>query len=152
MRPAGYQSDRSERRQPSTWPKRCYHGCVDGFVLIAVDDLMFQPRVEAAARDLGFETAVADSVLTAREGLARRPVLVVVDLHAREFVPEAVIRAAGAIGAPVLAFGRHTEPGLLRDARRWGAAVSVPRSELVERLPALIAQTARQHAPSDEPA
>jgi DNA-binding NarL/FixJ family response regulator len=107
-------------------------------VVVAVADLMFQPRIEAAARALGFATAVADSPVTARAALARRPALVIVDLHATAFEPETVIRAAQAVGAPVLAFGRHTEPGILRAARRWGAALAVPRSELVERLPDLI--------------
>ena len=111
-------------------------------VVIAVADLMFQPRIEAAARDLGFETAVADSTVSAREALARRPALVVVDIHATQFEAEAVIRGASAVGAKVLAFGRHTEPGALRAARQAGAAVAVPRSELVERLPELITELA----------
>lgn len=110
--------------------------------VIAVADLMFQPRIEAAARALGFETAVADTTLTARAALARRPALVIVDLHATAFEPETVVRAARAVGAPVLAFGRHTEPGTLRAARGWGAARTVPRSELVERLPELIEEVA----------
>jgi hypothetical protein len=123
---------------------------MSALVLIAVADLMFQPRIEAAARDLGFDTAVADSALSAREALLRRPALVVVDIHAKEFEAEAVIRGGTAIGAKVLAFGRHTEPGGLRAARQAGAAVSVPRSELVERLPELIRQLAGTATRSEE--
>lgn len=121
-------------------------------VVIAVADLMFQPRIEAAARELGFETAVADSALSAREALLRRPALVVVDIHAKEFEAETVIRGGVAIGAKVLAFGRHTEPGALRAARQAGAAAAVPRSELVERLPELITEHAGTATPSEEPA
>lgn len=120
-------------------------------VVIAVADLMFQPRIEAAARELGFETTVADSTASARAALARRPVLVVVDLHATQFEPEAVIRAGAAIGARVLAFGRHTEPGALRAARQAGAAEAVPRSELVERLPELIKGLAGPQARGAKP-
>jgi DNA-binding NarL/FixJ family response regulator len=99
---------------------------------------MFQPRIEAVARDLGFETEVADSSLAARDALARRPALVVVDLHAAGLEAETVIRGARAMGARVLAFGRHTEPGTLRAARQAGADLAVPRSQLVEEMPQLI--------------
>jgi hypothetical protein len=37
-----------------------------------------------------------------------------------------------------MAFGRHTEPALLRAARDAGAAIVVPRSQLVEELPELL--------------
>jgi DNA-binding NarL/FixJ family response regulator len=106
--------------------------------VIAVSDLMFQPRIEAAARALGFETAIADDTVSARNALARRPAVAIVDLHAAALDPEAVIRAAKTIGALVLAFGRHTEPAALRAARRAGADRAVARSELVENLPQLI--------------
>ena len=108
--------------------------------VIAVPDLMFQPRIEAVARDLGFETEVADSALSARDALARRPALVIVDLHANGLDAETVIRGAKAMGARVLAFGRHTEPGTLRAARQAGADLAVARSQLVEELPQLIKQ------------
>jgi DNA-binding response OmpR family regulator len=83
------------------------------FAVIVVPDLMFQPRIEAVARVLGFETVVADTPSSARDALARRPALVVVDLQAAGTDPEAVIRGAKAMGASVLAFGRHTDAGAL---------------------------------------
>ena len=106
--------------------------------VIAVPDLMFQPRVEAAARALGFETSVADDAVSARRELARRPALVIVDLHASTLDAGAVIRGAKSMGASVLAFGRHTEPAVLREARKAGADQVVSRSQLVEQLPQLI--------------
>jgi DNA-binding response OmpR family regulator len=106
--------------------------------VIAVPDLMFQPRIEATARELGFETEVADSALSARDALARRPAIVIVDLHAIGLDVETVIRGAKTMGASVLAFGRHTEPAALRDARRAGADLAVARSQLFEELPNLI--------------
>ncbi len=108
--------------------------------VIAVPDLMFQPRIEAAARALGFQTEVADTPLSARDALARRPAIVIVDLQAAGLDPEVVIRGAKAVGAAVLAFGRHTDAGTLRAARHAGADLAVARSELVERLPELIGQ------------
>jgi DNA-binding NarL/FixJ family response regulator len=107
-------------------------------IVIAVPDLMFQPRIEAAARALGYETAIADAPLAARDALARRPALAIVDVQATGVDAEAVIRGARAVKAKVLAFGRHTEPGALRTARRAGADVAVARSQLFDELPDLI--------------
>lgn len=106
--------------------------------LVAVPDLMFQPRIEAVLRSMGFETAIADSAVSARDELARRPALVVVDIDAKGLDTEAVIRGAKQMKAQVIAFGRHTEPGALRAARNAGADRSVPRSQLVEELPELV--------------
>jgi len=108
--------------------------------VIAVPDLMFQPRIEAAARTLGFETEVADTPVSARDALARRPAIVIVDLHAIGLDAETVIRGAKVVGSVVLAFGRHTEAATLKAARQAGADLAVPRSQLVEELPELISQ------------
>jgi DNA-binding NarL/FixJ family response regulator len=106
--------------------------------VIAVPDLMFQPRIEAAARALGFDTDIADDAVSARNAIARRPAIVIVDLHASALNPDAVIRGAKAVGARVLAFGRHTEPGALKAARQAGANRAVARSQLFDELPQLI--------------
>ena len=108
--------------------------------VIAVPDLMFQPRIEAVIRSLGFETSIADTPISARDELARRPRLAIVDLHATSIDAETVIRAAKTMRAKVIAFGRHTEPGALRAARAAGADLAVARSQLVEELPALVAK------------
>jgi hypothetical protein len=42
------------------------------------------------------------------------------------------------VSVPVLAFGRHTEPQMLRSAREAGCAEVVPRSTLVDEMPALV--------------
>ena len=115
-----------------------YHALMAELAVIAVPDLMFQPRIEAAARALGFETEIANDAVSARNAIARRPAIVIVDLHASALNPDAVIRGAKAMGARVLAFGRHTEPGALRAARQAGADQAVARSQLVDELPQLI--------------
>jgi DNA-binding NarL/FixJ family response regulator len=103
---------------------------------------MFQPRIEAAIRALGFDTAIADTVVSARDELARRPELVIVDIHASGLDTESVIRGAKAMRAAVIAFGRHTEPEQLRKARAAGADLAVARSQLFEELPELVAKVA----------
>lgn len=103
--------------------------------MIAVSDLMFQPRIAAAVETLGFEAVVADDAPSAGAAIAAKaPALVIVDLHAAGIDTGALIRSARAAGAGVLAFGRHTEPGTLRAARDAGATRVVARSQLVEDL------------------
>jgi CheY-like chemotaxis protein len=107
-------------------------------ILIVVPDLMFQPRIADAARGLGATVRIADSEAATESALSDAPAAVVVDLHAAGIDTVDVIRRASGAGARVLAFGRHTEPATLRAARDAGAETVVPRSQLVEELPALL--------------
>ena len=105
-----------------------------------VADLMFRSRIEANAAGTGWRVDVADGPATAAEALARPADLVLVDLHTPGIDIAAVVAAAS--GAPVVAFGRHTEPATLRAAREAGCAKVLARSEFVEALPALFAAEA----------
>jgi DNA-binding NarL/FixJ family response regulator len=107
-------------------------------VVITVSDLLFQSRITAAVSASGATGCVADDAASVETALGSKPALVVVDLHERGVAPLDVIRAAVASGSRVLAFGRHTEPALLRDARAAGANRVVPRSQLAEELPELL--------------
>ena len=107
-------------------------------VLILVTDLMFQPRIADALRALGAEPRVIDSETALTAALADAPAAAVIDLHERSLDGLAAVRSASAAGARVLAFGRHTEPALLRAARGAGALAVVPRSQLVEELADLL--------------
>lgn len=132
----------SSRRCParirSTHPvSNRYHGGVAETAVILVDDLLFQPRIRSVLEALGFETRVADTPEMA-PGACVGASIVVVDLNAREMDALVQVRAARQAGAAVLAYGRHTEPNLLRAARDAGADIVVPRSELAEALPRLV--------------
>jgi DNA-binding NarL/FixJ family response regulator len=107
-------------------------------VAIVVSDLLFQSRIDAAARALGLAPRIADSAEALADALAARPAVVVIDLHERACDPTAAITDAKAAGARVLAFGRHTEPATLRAARDAGADLVVPRSQIAEELPELL--------------
>jgi DNA-binding NarL/FixJ family response regulator len=107
-------------------------------VAIIVIDLMFQSRIRMAAEALGLEALIADSAAAANIAIAARPGIVVVDLHAVGIDAPSMVRSAKAAGANVLAFGRHTEPSILRAARNAGADAVVARSQLVEELPQLL--------------
>lgn len=119
-------------------------------IAIVVSDLMFQSRIDAAARALGHTTLIADTAERAADALGASPELVIVDLHEREVDPAAIIRDAKAAGARVLAFGRHTEPQTLRAAREVGADTVVPRSQFVEELGELITSLLDVNAVSDD--
>ena len=107
-------------------------------IALVVSDLMFQSRIAAAAERLGLTVRIeTTSELTDGDAAA-----VIVDLHEAGIDPLETIRSAHAAGARVLAFGRHTEPGLLRSARDAGAEIVVPRSQLVEELPELLRRLA----------
>lgn len=111
-------------------------------LLIVVVDLMFQSRIEIAARDAGATPHVADTAAALDAAFApdaEAPAAAVIDLHVTGIDAEDAIRRVKAAGARVLAFGRHTEPATLRAARDAGADTVVPRSSLAEDLPQILA-------------
>ncbi len=112
-------------------------------ILLLVPDLLFQSRLRAQAIELGYETALADTESSIETALESNPSLVVIDLHADGIDWRSAVASANDGGAPVLAFGRHTEAALLNAAREAGCKKVVPRSQLVEELPQLITACAR---------
>jgi len=112
-------------------------------ILLIIPDLMFQSRLREQAAALDYGVAIADTNAAVIDALAAAPQLAVIDLHAAGIDWQAAVAAAVERGVPVLAFGRHTEPGLLRAAGDAGCACVVPRSQLVADLPQLITETAR---------
>ena len=103
-------------------------------ILIVATDLMLQSRVREGAQVLGYEPVLADADALDDAGDA----LVFVDLHVEGIDWRDAVARAKAAGAPVLAFGRHTEADLLQQARDAGCDRVVARSTLVTELPRLI--------------
>lgn len=112
-------------------------------LLAAVSDLLFQSRLREQAGRLSYDLAVAETPDALRRALDEGPALLVLDLHDRSIAWQEAVSLAKERGVPVLAFGRHTEPDLLRAARVAGCDRVVPRSTFVERLPELIGETVR---------
>ena len=107
-----------------------------GIVLVATD-LMRQSRVAEAALALGYAVAVATPIDEAREALrGDSSAVVILDLQAEGAPWRDVLAAVGS--APVIAFGQHTKPDILRQAKADGCRLAVPRSRLVKELPRLI--------------
>ena len=107
-------------------------------VLVIVTDLLFQARISDALRALNTQPAIIESQDALSHALGDAPAAAVIDLHERELDALNAVAVLYAASVPVLAFGRHTEPALLRAAREAGATASVARSQLVDELPELL--------------
>lgn len=95
-------------------------------------DLLFTSKIEATLARAGYDVAVVEDLAALTTSLAAGPTaLLILDLHAGAAVAQIVGRAGA---APVLAFGRHTEPEVLRAAREAGCAIVVARSTFVEEM------------------
>ena len=107
-------------------------------VAIVASDLMFQARLADGVRAAGATPVLTDEPVSLERALAAPPDAAIVDIHERALDPLAATRAFAALGVPVLAFGRHTDPELLRAAREAGARRVVARSDVAERLDELL--------------
>jgi DNA-binding response OmpR family regulator len=112
-------------------------------IVIVSSDLLLQSRVAEVARRAGYETALADTTDELAAALDGAVALVTLDLHVVGLDWRAAAALAHERSVPVLAYGRHTEAALLREARDAGCERVVPRSALVEDLPGLIATLAK---------
>jgi DNA-binding NtrC family response regulator len=110
-------------------------------------DLMFSSNIEATLRRAGHTVTTAEDLTALDTALdAGDAGLVVLDLHAGFDAADVVALAsghardpdAGRRSVPVLAFGRHTEPALLRHARESGCVEAVARSTFVEQMATLV--------------
>jgi CheY-like chemotaxis protein len=104
--------------------------------------------VREQASALGYDVRVADTPAAVRDALAANAGLLVLDLHVSGIDWRETVAAAKERAVPILAFGRHTEAALLREARELGCDRVVPRSQLVEELNVMLSE-AKHLAPRD---
>lgn len=110
-------------------------------VLALVDDLFFQAKILAAARQSGVELiccTTAEALL--EQARVSAPALLVVDLNARADALGAIRQFSSGNCAPVVAFLSHVQTGLAEEARRAGCAEVMPRSQFSRDLPAILAR------------
>jgi CheY-like chemotaxis protein len=103
-------------------------------ILGVITDVLFQSRLRAQGAALGYNVVMIDAYDALSDSLAAKPDCLVLDLHVTGIDWREAVAAAAESGVPVLAFGRHTEAGLLRAARAAGCDSVVPRSAFVEKL------------------
>lgn len=142
-------------------------------ILVLTEDLFIVPRLEDAARDLGYRLEVADSpaALDAEGEPAQRavplteplegpdarflralvddrPALMLVDT-ASQHIPwkrwiQVVKTAAATRRIPIVAFGPHVDAAALQAARQAGAETTVSRGKLQAALVEIIQQHAQR--------
>lgn len=106
-------------------------------VVAFTPDLMFSSRIEETLRP-DVEVADVEDLASLERELRMGDVgLVIFDLHAGAEAG-VVVMLCNPLGVPVLAFGRHTEPQLLRSAREAGCVEVVARSTFVEEMRDLV--------------
>ncbi len=98
---------------------------------------MFSSNIEATLGRASYEVHIVDDLSGLEAALTPDVDAVILDLHAGLETTD-VVGLCTPLGVPVLAFGRHTEPALLRAAREAGCAQVVPRSTFVEEMAALV--------------
>lgn len=98
-------------------------------VLVASRDLFFRAKLEALAAEAGYRTV--------REGPAA---LAVVELGDPD--GPVLVRRLAESGVPVIAFGPHVQPQLLREARAAGAT-AVPASQVEDAVRRALARPPR---------
>ena len=112
-----------------------------------VSDLMFSSNIQETLGRADYEVAVVDDLPSVERelnlGLAD---VVLLDLHAGA-PADAIVTLCRPFGIPVVAFGRHTEPALLRAARESGCAAAVARSTFVEEMVELVEKAVGGHQP-----
>ncbi len=142
-------------------------------ILVLTEDLFMVPRLEDAARELGYQLQVADSpayfgaegqpaqravpLTEPLEGpdahfmrrlVELRPSLMLVDTTSARIPWERWIQvvktAAASRRIPIVAFGPHVDRRALQRAADAGAERTVTRGQLQSSLPAIIRENARQ--------
>jgi DNA-binding NarL/FixJ family response regulator len=110
-------------------------------VLALVDDLFFQAKIMAAARQAGVELCCCTTAeALVEQARAAAAALILVDLNARADALGAVEQLAAGNSAPVVAFLSHVQTDLAERARRAGCAEVMPRSQFSRDLPAILAR------------
>lgn len=100
-------------------------------ILLSIPDLMFETLIADVARKLGHrvEAFSDDKIANAN--------LVIVGLENNR-AWNGVVEAARKQDVPILAFGRHTNADLLRQAREAGCTRVVVNSDVAENFPQLL--------------
>lgn len=112
-------------------------------ILLIVDDLLFQPRLETGLKHLGYTPLIATNETELSRALFTAPVLVIVDLFSPGFNWERLVRfvkgpGKKAVHVPVLGFGPHIDLDLREKALAAGCNAVVGRGAIASQLPHLV--------------
>jgi CheY-like chemotaxis protein len=112
------------------------------YVLALVDNLFFQARIQAVAKQIGVEVKVVptgEQLVT--DALAKPPALVIVDLNSKTEPLEAVRKLrAGETPALIIGYLAHTQTELAEQATAAGCAQVMPQGKFTQELPMILAR------------
>ena len=119
-------------------------------IFVVCSDLMFSAGIREAGKSQGVELEFIDSVEKFDEALESScAALFLSDLHHHELGGERAGKLVKKLKASqqnkdafTIAWGKHTEPELLKSAMRAGFDKVVPRSLFVKEMPEIIRQAA----------
>lgn len=110
-----------------------------GTVLALVDDIFFQARISASAKQVGVELKSFGAVDALMAAAAAGGQLIVIDLNARADAIGALIQLREAGNqTPVVAFLSHVQTELAERARASGCTEVMPRSKFTKDLAAIL--------------
>ncbi len=119
-------------------------------IFVVCADLMFSAGIREAGASRGVTLEFIDSKEKFQEALAHfRAPLLLADLHHHALGGDRAGELVAALRASeknartyAVAWGKHTEPGLLRSAERAGFDKAMPRSLFVREMPELVRRAA----------
>lgn len=113
-----------------------------GHVLALVDNLFFQARIQAVAKQIGVEVKMAATgEELVSEALANPPTLIIVDLNAKSEPLETVRKLrAGGTSALVIGYLAHTQTDLAAQGTEAGCAQVMPQGKFTQELPMILAR------------
>ena len=111
-------------------------------VVAVLSDLMFQVKIQEAAKQAGFEVAFVKSKDDAVAQAKKEPALIIVDLNNREGDPLETISQLKSLDETrdlyLLGFVSHVQADLIRAAKERGCDLVIARSAFSRDLPALL--------------
>jgi CheY-like chemotaxis protein len=115
-----------------------------GTVLALVDDIFFQARISATAKQVGVDLKMFGGAETLVAAAGAGGELIVIDLNARADAIGALnqLHAAGN-QTPVVAFLSHVQTELAERARATGCTEVLPRSKFTQDLAAILGRAKR---------
>ncbi|HVB34425.1 MAG TPA: hypothetical protein VNJ52_08665 [Patescibacteria group bacterium] len=116
------------------------------YVLVMVENLFFQARIQAVAKHIGVEVKVVPSgKQLVEEALAKPPALVIVDLNSHAGPLEAIEKLHGGANPPlIIGYLPHTQTELADKAAVAGCSQVMSQGKFTQELPLVLAQ-ARGH-------
>ena len=110
-----------------------------GTVLALVDDIFFQARISATAKQVGVELKMFSAADALVAGADAGGELIVIDLNARADAIGALNQLHGAGNqTPMIAFLSHVQTELAERARAAGCTEVMPRSKFTQDLAAIL--------------